>query len=123
MEFKWNSGESGKGQLKTHWDEFLNPDERDNALHLFISKDVGPALLHCDQWPIYPITWHKVRSKLQTLPRKGKLQTYCDLMDHFMEKIGIHPFSGFSGLPVSPGSKNPTGRIFFAAPPRNNNEH
>lgn len=116
MEFKWNSGESGDGQLEKQWDEFLNPDERDNALHLFISKDVGPALTHLGQWPIYPITWHELRSKLQMLPREGKLQTYCDLIDHFLEKIGIHPFSGFSGIPTSPSSNKFTGRIFFAAP-------
>jgi len=101
IEFKWDAGESGDNQLIRQWDEFLTADERNNSWHLFIAKDISPALPYCNKWRIRPITWLHVRSALCSIPRDGKLAVYCDLMDKFFLKIKIYPFKGFRHLPES----------------------
>lgn len=120
IEFKWDAGESGDGQLEKQWKEFLSDNERENALHLFIAKDIGPALPYLNQWRMCPITWLHVRSALMSIPRDGKLATYCDLMDRFLEKIQIYPFNGFCRLPEAPDlPPNRFGDPIFFTQPRN----
>lgn len=116
IEFKWDAPESGVGQLQKQWMEFLTEKERENALHLFIAKNTGPAYSYLDQWNMRPITWLQVRSRLQMCKREGKLETYCRLIDCFFRKIGVHRFSGFSGIKELPEflDTKPE-RIFFTA--------
>lgn len=120
IEFKWDAGESGTNQLEKQWKEFLTKDERDNAWHLFISKDISAAVPYIHKWRLIPITWLQVRSALQKVNTKketignGNLVKYCNLMEKFMKKIQIFPFGGFNRLedfPELPDAKNEF--IFF----------
>lgn len=119
IEFKWDAGESGENQLEKQWSKFLNKDERENAWHLYISKDISAAVPHLNQWRIRPITWLQVRSALkkvrdsEKIMQEGTLLKYCDLMDRFMEKIQIFPFNGFCNLPESQGFLEPEGDFVF----------
>ena len=113
IEFKWNAKLSSPNQLEKQWKEFLTKDERENAWHLFISKDISAAVPYIDKWRIIPITWLQVKSALKKVsPKKetmsnGNLVKYCNLMVKFMDKIQIRTFGGFNHLtdiPVLPNA-------------------
>lgn len=104
VELKWKSG-IGNNQLQLQWSEFLTTGERPDAVHVFIARDVAPALVAksaCDVWGSDRLllrSWMEVRDSVGRLRRVGgSLGSWATLADRFLEQLQVASFRGFPSV-------------------------
>jgi hypothetical protein len=109
IEIKWRQPlyrENVERQLRQQWLEYLTPDTREHAWHLFITPHVGDAVsqecLVERDWPpgrLVPVTWLQLRGVLCGLAGGDDgLARWAATADRFLDRIGIHRFRGFAHL-------------------------
>lgn len=109
IELKWRAGLSGDGQLHRQWEQFLNEEERSQSLHLFIAPEIsaGAQALNNlevggDVWGssrLVLLPWLQLRAVFGELAlEKTKLGRWAQLVDQFLNRIGIRRFGGFCNL-------------------------
>ena len=115
IELKWRAPLSGEDQLHRQWCQYLNEDERKQALHLFIAPETsaGAAAPNNqnaggDVWSVGEdagqsrlvlLPWLKIRAILDKFARSNtKFSHWAELTNQFLQKVGIGNFSGFSHL-------------------------
>ena len=110
IELKWHAPLSGDDQLHRQWMQFLNDDERKQALHLFIAPEISMAIqaptneaaggnvwLQGDR--LVPISWLHIRAILDKLTNENlPLNRWAQLTNKFLEAVGIRKFTGFGYL-------------------------
>ena len=108
IEVKWRAQLSGTNQLHRQWQDYLTDDERPHAVHLFIGIETSAGLEAKssplgDVWngKLVLITWREIRAALALLAlRADALGRWALRADHFLKKVGIRRFLGFSDLSV-----------------------
>jgi hypothetical protein len=104
MEFKWRARLSGGNQLQRQWQEFLNEQEREKALHLFIAPEISAGIAARNEEDVWDgrlvfLPWIDIKAALKELiTEKTPIGRWAGLVDSFLEKIGIQGFNGFSNL-------------------------
>ncbi len=102
VELKWQS-KIGEQQLQNQWINYLTSQERLDSVHIFIGRDVAPALAAkaekdvwgSDQLVLRP--WIEIRSALNLIEHpSGPLRRWIALADHFLERLQV---SFFCGIP------------------------
>lgn len=115
IELKWRASLSGKNQLHRQWRNYLNDEERTQALHLFIAPEISAgaqAIAGGDVWGgsrLVLLPWLKLRAVFGELAKEeSKLGRWALLTDKFLSLVGIRRFAGFSHLtiPASVPTKN-----------------
>ena len=102
VELKWQS-KIGEQQLQKQWTNYLTDQERTDSLHIFIGKDVAPALAakaELDVWGSNQLVlrpWIEIRSAMNLIGHQsGPLRRWIALADQFLEKLQV---SFFCGIP------------------------
>lgn len=105
VEFKWRAPLSGQDQLHKQWLEYLLPDERERALHLFIAPSTSEgsnAMSRENVWAgkLLLRSWFDVLNALHDLsgPDAHFLQRWSSEACRCLGKLGIRPFRGFNRL-------------------------
>jgi hypothetical protein len=107
IELKWRSPLSGEDQLHKQWQYFLTPNERSQALHLFIAPEIsaGAGALNNQNaggnvWGnrLLLLPWMQIRAVLNQFPLIGGLSRWAKLADCFLERVLIRRFGGFRDL-------------------------
>lgn len=118
VEFKWRATLSGENQLHKQWQEYLSPEERECAWHLFIAPGTSEgsnALSRDDVWKgrLLLRSWFDVLNMLRELsvPHAHLLQCWASEVRACLSRLGIRPFSGFSCL--SPPDVPPQQAVAF----------
>jgi hypothetical protein len=119
VEFKWRAPLSGENQLHDQWSEYLQQEERDRAIHLFIGLDISEginALNRRDIWhgKLLMRSWFDVLTSVSTI-KSGpglELHRWSEQVEKCLLLLTIQPFSGFKSMvpPRLPTLSNP---IFF----------
>jgi len=105
VELKWRAPLSGQDQLHRQWLNFLNAEERANALHIFIAPTIAAgaeAISHSNVWGergLSIISWLQIRSTLRELSReKSGIGYWSAISDHFLEAVGIRRYHGIKNV-------------------------
>jgi len=110
VEFKWRAPLSGERQLHRQWTNFLTPDERALALHIFIAPEVSHglnALANEDVWCgcLLLRSWLDILNGVQILREAAEapLDEWARQISTVLGLLQIHPFGGFQRLvpPIS----------------------
>ncbi|MFP3677194.1 hypothetical protein SB725_08685 [Pseudomonas sp. SIMBA_041] len=108
VEFKWNAPLSGIDQLHRQWREFLTPDERKKAYHLFIAPEISAglnAMGEDDIWDGRLIlrSWITILDILRHLDGSNinGLNKWKSQVIYFLQQLGIKRFQGFKNLPAT----------------------
>lgn len=109
VEFKWRAPLSGADQLHRQWREFLTPDERKDAYHIFMAPDISAGLnakSENDVWNGRLIlrSWVSVLDVLRDLSScKGSgFEVWKSQVVRFLQQLGITRFQGFVSLATPP---------------------
>jgi hypothetical protein len=111
IEVKWRAPLSGSDQLHRQWLDYLEDDERSDALHVFlgIETTAGVAAKMSGRGNVWTdpagndrlilVSWLQVRAALAILrDQPDGLGRWARLADRFLEKVGIRRFLGFVDL-------------------------
>lgn len=124
IEIKWRSPLSGADQLRRQWEEFLTPEERQDAFHLFIGLDTSDAIAartqKTDLWAgkLIELHWHSVRRCAQKMSITHQhtypgLARWASCVDAFLGACGVRLFDGFSSLGSLEKSPSNEGPVFW----------
>lgn len=115
VEFKWKAPLSGSDQLHRQWREFLQPDERGDAYHLFIAPEISAGLTALSEQDIWNgrlllCPWAGILNLLRHLNGPGALllERWTLHISAFLEQLGVRRFQGFTGLRPPPAIDRPT---------------
>ncbi|MBC8648391.1 hypothetical protein GYM54_01385 [Pseudomonas sp. MTM4] len=118
VEFKWRAPLSGERQLHNQWKDFLTPDERRQALHVFIAPEVSHglnALADEDVWDgrLLLRSWLDVLNGVQELKDNADapLGKWARQIEAVLSLLQIHPFRGFRSL--VPPLSTPSAQLGF----------
>lgn len=122
VELKWRSG-LGDNQLQDQWSRYLTDGERSTGIHVFIGKDVAPALAAQAEWDVWPSnrllkrSWMDVRGAMQrVMPAIGPLSRWISLVDRFLESLQIARFSGFPDSARIVSAASSRAHVFWRGP-------
>lgn len=120
VEFKWRAPLSGKDQLHLQWEQYLSPQERAIALHLFIGLDTSEAVNAINrrntwQGKLLMRSWFDVLTATSAVrgERELELRRWKEQIELFFDLLGVRPFRGFDGL-CSPTAACPSRPLFFS---------
>lgn len=122
VEFKWRAPLSGKDQLHDQWQHYLDKNEQDRALHLFIGLETSAAsnaLARRDVWDgkLIMRSWFDVLTAVATIPAPARLELerWHEQVRNCLRLLVVEPFNGFEGIsaPRLPSVSDP---VFFAQP-------
>ena len=122
VEFKWRAPLSGKEQLHDQWEHYLDTDEQNRALHLFIGLDTSEAsnaLSRRDVWngKLIMRSWFDVLTAVSTI-RTGpglELLRWSEQVRLCLQLLAVEPFSGFEQI-AKPQLPAAADHVFFAQP-------
>lgn len=119
VEFKWRAPLSGEDQLHKQWLEYLSPDERERALHVFIAPGTSEgsnAMSREDVWQgkLLLRSWFDVLNTLHDLsgPEAHFLERWSSEARRCLARLQIRPFRGFSRL-SAPEIQAPQAEAFW----------
>ncbi|WP_188867726.1 hypothetical protein [Pseudomonas asuensis] len=104
VEVKWRSGTLGTNgeQLSKQWQEYLMPDERATALHVFLGLDISEGIkaksAHDAPWSdgqLFLRTWTDVGCAASQLTHDLLLCRWAEQVGALLNRLQITPFSGF----------------------------
>ena len=106
IEVKWRAPLSGDDQLHRQWCDYLTDDERLHTYHVFIGIETtaGLAAKHSvrgDVWQgrLILLSWLQIRAAFSRLSVcNNELGRWARLANHFLEKVGIQQFLGFTNF-------------------------
>jgi len=104
IEFKWDTKLSGGQQLHDQWRKYLEKNDRDKALHLFIAREISSGIEARNEEDIWGnrlllISWLQVRTTLELLKtEESGLGRWAEYADNFLHRVGINPFKGFEHI-------------------------
>lgn len=115
VEFKWRAPLSSEQQLHDQWNIYLDEDERDRALHLFIGLDTSEgvnAQNRKDDWQgkLIMRSWFDVLTSAATINAGAglELRLWSEQVQKCLKLLAIRPFCGFKALtpPLLPDTAN-----------------
>ena len=121
IELKWHAPLSGNDQLHQQWKQYLQADERKNALHVFIAPEISQGI-NAQQdkktWGdrLVIVTWMQIRNALKSLEGENSgLGRWAKVANSFLERIGVRQFIGFRRLDLKeiPNLENVSKPIFW----------
>lgn len=120
VELKWRAPLSGQDQLHQQWESYLDKDEQNRALHMFIGLDTSEAanaLNRRDVWngKLLMRSWFDILTAVSTI-RTGpglELRRWSEQVRLCLKLLAVEPFGGFESIkqPLPPAV---SGHIFFA---------
>jgi hypothetical protein len=109
VEFKWRAPLSGDFQLHNQWKDYLQPDDRERALHLFIGLDTSAAknaLSERDVWhgKLVMRSWFDILTALADFKNSPghELFRWSEQVHTCLELLGVKRFNGFEALAPAP---------------------
>ncbi|MGD9583419.1 MAG: hypothetical protein AB7V26_07085 [Lysobacterales bacterium] len=107
-ELKWRAPLSGENQLMRQWTKFLSPEERTDALHIFLGLDIAAgisALERKNVWGEAPqhrlvlMSWLEVRDSLKRIEGEATpLGRWAELSNRFLERLQVRQFRGIHAI-------------------------
>lgn len=104
IEIKWRGGtlSTNGEQLSKQWQEYLLPDERTTALHVFLGLDISEGIkaksAYDAPWSddqLFLKTWADVGRTASKLTHDPLLYRWAEQVSALLNRLNITPFAGF----------------------------